>query len=81
MIEEVVGGIFKVVGRFFVQFFLEVIFELLLKGPGYFFSKQFTKRDPDPDGFIVVLTGFVFWVALGLSAYGLYQYVEGSNHV
>jgi hypothetical protein len=73
MVDEIVGGIFKVLGRFIGQFFIEIIFEILLKGPGYFISKQFTKNDPDPDGFIVVLTGFFFWLFVGGACYALYN--------
>ncbi|WP_444930364.1 hypothetical protein ACJJIF_00810 [Microbulbifer sp. SSSA002] len=81
MIEEVVGGFFRVIGHFLGHIFIEIIFELLLKGPGYFISKQFTKRDPDPDGLIVVLIGFLFWIALGIGAYSMYATVGGANNV
>ena len=78
MIEEVVEGAFKVVGRFLGYIVLAIIFELLLKGPGYFISKQFTKRAPDPDGFIVVLLGFLFWAVLSIGAYSVYLTIDGS---
>tara|TARA_R110000751_G_scaffold46081_1_gene104019 strand:- start:489 stop:734 length:246 start_codon:yes stop_codon:yes gene_type:complete len=80
VIEDIVGGIFKILGRFIGQIFIEVIFELLLKGPGYFISKQFTKRDPDPDGFAVVLSGFVFWLIIGATAYGVYSNFGGGGN-
>ena len=80
MIEDVVSGIFKVLGRFIGQIFIEVIFELLLKGPGYFINKQFTKRDPDPDGFAVVLSGFAFWLIIGASVYGVYSNLSGAGN-
>ncbi|WP_445363333.1 hypothetical protein ACJJIQ_00350 [Microbulbifer sp. ANSA003] len=80
MIEDVVEGIFRVLGRFIGQIFIEIIFEILLKGPGYFISKQFTKRDPDPDGFIVVITGFVFWVVVGFGFYCIYSSISGGGN-
>jgi hypothetical protein len=80
MIEEVVGGIFKVLGRFIGQFIIEVLFELLLKGPGYLISKQFTKSDPNPDGFIVLLCGLLFWLVIGFGTYGIYSTIgSGGN--
>ena len=80
MIEDVAGGLFKVIARFLGYIFLELIFELLLKGPGYFICKQLTKNDSNPDGVIVVFIGFLFWVVLGLSAYGICSAIsEGSN--
>lgn len=80
MIEDVVEGIFKILARFMGQIFIEIIFELLLKGPGYFISKQFTKRDPDPDGFIVIITGIIFWVVVGVSVYSIYSNIgTGKN--
>lgn len=81
MIEEVAGGVFKVVARFLGYILLEIILELLLKGPGYFISKQFTKHDPDYDGVIVVFTGFMFWIVLGLSVYGIYSSMGVGNNV
>ena len=80
MIEEVIGGAFKVLARLVGQFFVEIVFELLLKGPGYFSSKRFSKQEPDPDGFVVVLTGFIIWVVIGFLAYGVYQKIGGSGH-
>lgn len=79
MIEEVVGGVFKVVVRFLGHILLEIIFELMLKGPGYFICKLFTKRDLDPDGFVVVLIGFLFWLVIGVGVYSLYSTVGGNG--
>ena len=79
MIEEVAGGVFKVVVRILGHILLEVIFELIVKGPGYLICKLFTKRDLDPDGFVVVLTGFLFWLVIGVGAYSLYATVGGNG--
>jgi hypothetical protein len=76
MVEEVIGGILKMLARFISHFFLEIIFEILLKGPGYIISKKISKSDPDPDGFIVILIGILFWFALGALAYsGISKYL------
>ena len=75
MIEDVLEGIFRVLGRLIGQIFIEIVFEVLLKGPGYFISGLFTKGDQDPDRFVVVITGFIFWLVVGFSFYGIYSYV------
>lgn len=77
MIEDVVGGIFRVLGRFVGQIFIDIVFEILLKGPGYFIGRRFTQGDPDPDGFIVVTTGILFWVVLGFGVYSIYSNIGG----
>ncbi len=41
--EEIVGGVIKFVGRIVVQFLVEVVFEVLLKGPGYLIVKSFDR--------------------------------------
>ena len=79
MIEDVVEGIFRALGRFIGQMFLEVIFEVLLKGPGYFLSKLFTKDNPDPDGFVVIITGIVFWFVVGFGVYSIYSNIGGGG--
>ncbi|WP_226661180.1 hypothetical protein [Microbulbifer aggregans] len=78
MIDDAIGGIFKVVGRFIVQIFYELLFELMVKGPGYFISKKLINRDPDPDGLVVVITGFTFWLIIGAGAYEVYKLASGS---
>ena len=72
MIEDVVEGIFKVLGRFLGYLFLEIIFELLVKGPGYFIAKIFTKNPPDLDGFIVIVVGILFWSIIGFCVYAIF---------
>ena len=78
MIEDVVEGIFKIVGRFIVQIFLEIVFEILIKGPGYFISRLLTKHDPNPDGFAVVIAGILFWVVIGFGFHSMY--LSGGGH-
>ncbi|MBV1871960.1 MAG: hypothetical protein KUG83_05385 [Gammaproteobacteria bacterium] len=80
MIEDIVGGIFRVLGRFVSQIFIEIIFDILLKGPGYFIGRIFTKGEPDPDGFIVVTTGIVFWVVLGFGVFSIYSNIGESGN-
>ena len=80
MIEEVLGGVFKALARLIGQFLLEIVFEVMLKGPGYFIIKQLTKDDPNPDGFAVIITGIVFWSAIGGGAFAIYSSIGGGSN-
>ena len=58
--------IFEVIARVLV----EIVVELLLKGPGYLIVKSFrSETDADPDGCLVFVVGILFWcvVITGLS--------------
>ncbi len=61
---EIVGGVF----RFVVHVFLEVLVEILIKGPGYVICSTFS-ASVDPDGVTVILVGLLFWTAVGLLGY------------
>jgi len=79
MIEEVFEGFFKLVARLIGQIFIELIFEILIKGPGYFIIKLFSVAAPDPDSAKVIFTGILFWVIIGLSSYGVYSVLGASS--
>jgi hypothetical protein len=68
---EVLGRVFRFIGNAF----LEVVFELFVRGPGYLLCKPF-KKDVDPDGGLAALVGIAFWVAIGVGAWLLYQQVS-----
>lgn len=72
MVEDIVGGVFKFFGRFLAQIFIEVILELIIKGPGYFLAKLLYTSDPDVDGFAVISLGLVFWLIVGGGCYALF---------
>jgi len=71
-IEEVAESLIKFLGRLLLYFFLEIIIELLIKGPGYFLTKIFLKNKPDIDGWITILFGLLFWVVVGGLVYFVY---------
>ncbi len=76
---EIVGGLFEIIGRFLAEIFIQLIFELLIKGPGFLILRfVFLKKDNDidPDGILVVFIGLMFWGILGLSAYYLYGFIS-----
>lgn len=61
MLDEIVGGLFKVLIRFLGQIFVEILFEILIKGAGSIIVRPFTRSAPDSDSFVVVVVGLVFW--------------------
>lgn len=62
----------EVVGHVLV----EVVLELLIKGPGFFIARLF-KEDVDPDGAWSIVVGLLFWGLLGGLGYFLYGAVAG----
>jgi|TARA_B110001469_G_scaffold108866_1_gene109700 hypothetical protein len=49
----------------------------LIKTPGYFITKIFVKRDPNPDGLVVIIMGIAFWAAIGFGGYVIYSAIGG----
>jgi len=71
-VEEVVGGVFRVLGRFIVEVIFTAVFEVMFQFPGNIICKAFTKEGKEPNGFLVVICSILFWVlvvALGYFAY------------
>lgn len=60
-----------------VTFFLKIILAFSIKSPGYFIVKLFAKRDPNPDGFVVIVMGIAFWAAIGVGGYVIYSNAGG----
>lgn len=67
---EIVGGLF----RFLAQFFVEIVLEVLVKGPGYVICRLFSKN-VDTDGFMIVIVGLLFWLVIGGCGYAVYKYL------
>ncbi len=72
MIEDVFEGMFRVIGRLIGYFVIEIVFEILLKGTGYFITRLFTKNNPNPEGLLVVFVGAVFWIIIFTLAYSIH---------
>ncbi len=69
LLDEIAAGFLKMLGRIFV----EVVVEILIKGPGYFIAKVFFKPPIDPDGWQAGLCGIILWVALGVGGYFVFS--------
>ena len=73
--EDVVAGIFKFIGRAIGQIFIELILELLIKGPGYLITKFFSKtNEKEPTENKTIIIGLLFWCFIGVSTYLVYKY-------
>jgi hypothetical protein len=72
---EIAGEIVVGLLRFVAQFFFDVVLEVLVRGPGYFIGRIFS-RYIDPDGLAVLFIGVMFWVAIGGCGYGLYRFLS-----
>ena len=58
----------KVFVRFMVSVFVELILNLLIKGPGILIWRCFGYKALDDDSTRVILTGLLFWVLVVLAA-------------
>lgn len=73
--EDVVGGIFKFIGRAIGQIFIELILELLIKGPSYLIIKFFSKNnEKEPTENKLIIIGLLFWCFVGSCAYLVFKY-------
>ena len=71
IVGELLGGVFKFLGRLFIEF----VIELIIKGSGYLICRMFSK-DVDPDGVLVILVGLMFIGMVGWGIYFVYDYVQ-----
>ncbi|AMX03376.1 hypothetical protein A3224_13005 [Microbulbifer thermotolerans] len=71
-VEEVIGSVFRFIGRLLVEIVFTAIFEVIFRFPGNIICKPFTKDGEEPNGFLVMISSILFWalvVALGYFAY------------
>ena len=81
-IGDIAAGILEVIGRFLLDIFLQVVVEILIRGPGIMIMKLLVpggREDFDPDGIFVIVIGVMFWVVLGCAGYFTYQFVWVNN--
>ena len=73
-VEELAAGLFSIIGRFIGYLFIEVALEILVKGVGYLIVKAMPyarTKEIDPDCFLVMFFGFVFWCLVAVLVYWL----------
>ena len=69
---EGVADLIEVVARFIGRLFTKVLIEFLCKGMGYLICRKFNEVI-DPDGFMVLIVGLLFWVIIIVSAVLIYD--------
>lgn len=61
---EVIGSVFRFIGHVL----LDLVAEVIVKGPGYLICRLFS-RDVDPNGMRVAVVSILFWIALATAAW------------
>jgi hypothetical protein len=69
---EFLGGVLRAIGNIV----LEVVLEILIRGPGYLICRIF-KKDINPEGGWVIVAGLAFWIFVAVG--GLYSYTYFSD--
>jgi hypothetical protein len=72
-LEALAEGLLKGIFRFMAHIVIEVLFELAIKGPGYFLAKRITGNEQNVDGWKVVILGLLFWLMIGTLGYYVYS--------
>ena len=73
--EEIVGGVFRVLGRFIFEIIFSTAAEVMFQIPGHLLCKPFTKKGQAPNGVWVVVVSILFWVLVVALGYFVYQLV------
>lgn len=63
------GSTFLSAEEFIGRVLIEGGFEFLIQGTGYFLCRLFGKKNVDPDGWLVAIVGFAFWITIGVAIY------------
>ena len=75
LLDEFAGSLLRFVWGLIADFVVGVLFEIVVKVPGYFLAKVlFGMKKPDAEGWRVILLGVLFWALAGYSIYLIYQY-------
>ncbi|MCG9739536.1 DUF4228 domain-containing protein [Shewanella insulae] len=78
--EEIVGGLFRVLGRFIFEIVFTTAAEVMFQIPGHLLCKLFTKKGQEPNGFWVVVVSILFWVLVVALGYFTYQAVTSVSN-
>lgn len=70
-LDDVVGVGFAAIGRFIAGFFVDIVFELLIRGLGYGICRIFS-RNVQADDFSSVVVGVFAWAAILAAGYALF---------
>jgi hypothetical protein len=70
---EVLGSVFRFVGHVL----LDVVAEVIVKGPGYLICRLFSKGI-DPDGMRVAVVSILFWITLATAAWAAWGEISAA---
>jgi hypothetical protein len=72
MVFEAIGeGIIRGTIRFFTYILIEIILDVLIRGPGYLIMKWVFRASVDSESFRVLIVGMLFWILIGIGGYSL----------
>ena len=80
MIEEIVGGVFKSIGRFLIETVIQTVIEILVKGPGYVIANTLSDKKPDKNSHRVTIYGLLFWFLVITAGYYIYPYYRANSN-
>ncbi len=68
---DIAAGLLGFIGRLLGQLVIELMLEIVIKGPGYLLARSWRRGTSpvDPDGWLVILLGILFWGLVGLAVY------------
>ena len=78
--EEIIGGILRPIGRFFVEVVFQIIFELLFHFPGYFICKVVSGGKSVPKDGWIFLASVLFWLIAAVVGYSAYSFFGGGGN-
>jgi len=70
---DIAAGLFEIIVRLIV----EVLLEIIVKGPGYVLVRISKGKEAEPDGALVITLGVTFWLLIGLGAFFVYLIMSG----
>lgn len=74
VIDELAGGLLRVVARFIGEILVSLIFEIIIKGPGYIIVKFLSKPKSEPGEGVSTVVGILFWLLVGCISFYVYQF-------
>jgi uncharacterized membrane protein len=78
VIDELAGGLLRVLARFIGEIIVSIIFEIIIKGPGYIIVKFLSKPKSEPGEGVSTIVGILFWLLIGGISFYVYKYSSQS---
>ena len=76
---DIATGLFEFVGRIIGQLFVDIILDILIRGPGYMIVRVLSgsKKDiSDQDCIVITFAGVVFWIFIGFGIYLIFPNIS-----